>query len=395
MSFLSEFSIIFRKNIRDYGMYIALFVIIVIFSIVTGGSFISPVNISNLINQAGYVAVLAVGMTLIIIIRHIDLSVGFLSGFLGAVAAIFMTQMGMSTPIAVLIVLILGGIIGFGYSLLVAKVSVPAFVVTLGGMMFFHGMEIKVTEATGTISITDPGFIAIGNGFIPQFGKIGNLSVSTLVLGLIGILFFIYFQNKERNTKIKYNFEVLSMPFFILKILLIVVIIGAICVVLAGNDGFSWTLVVMGIVVFAYNFLMGKTTLGRHIYSVGGNPEASELSGISVSKITMIVFTSMGALTALSGILYASRMQSAAPTGGTGFELQAIAAAFIGGASPNGGIGKVTGSLIGAFVMASLVNGMNLMGLGSSYQFIIQGVILILAVIFDIITRKQNVKAKA
>ena len=390
MAFLSEFRIIFKKNIRDYGMYIALFVIIVIFTIVTQGSFITPVNISNLINQTGYIAVLAVGMTLIIIIRHIDLSVGFLSGFLGATGAIFMTQMGIPTPVAILFVLILGGIIGFGYGFLVAKVGVPAFVVTLGGMMFFHGMEIKVTEATGTITIPDPGFIAIGNGFIPSIGKIGGLSASTLFIGFIGILLFIYFQNKERKTKIKYNFEVLSIPFYILKILLVVVIIGAICVVLAGNNGFSWTLVIMGIVVFVYNFIMNKTTLGRHIYGVGGNPEAAELSGISVAKVTLIVFTSMAALTALSGVIYASRMQSASPTGGTGFELQAIAAAFIGGASPSGGIGKVTGSLIGALVMSSLTNGMNLMGLGSSYQFIIQGIILVLAVIFDITTREQS-----
>ena len=390
MGFLSEFGVIFKKNMRDYGMYIALFVIMVIFSIVTNGSFISPVNISNLINQTGYIAVMAVGMTLIIIIRHIDLSVGYLNGFLGAVVAVLMTQMGIPTPIAIIIVLILGGIIGLINGLLVAKVSVPAFVVTLGGMMFFHGMEIRVTEATGTITIPDPGFIAIGNGFIPSIGKIGGLSASTLFIGLIGVLLFIYFQNKERNTKIRYHFEVLSVPFYILKILLVVVIIGAICVVLAGNNGFSWTLVIMGIVVFAYNFLMNKTVLGRHIYGVGGNPEAAELSGIGVAKITMLVFISMGALTALSGILYASRMQSAAPTGGTGFELQAIAAAFIGGASPSGGIGKVTGSLIGAFVMASLTNGMNLMGLGSSYQFIIQGIILVLAVIFDITTRKQS-----
>lgn len=395
MSFASEFSVILRKNIRDYGMYIALFVIIVIFSILTGGSFITPVNISNLINQTGYVAVLAVGMTLIIIIRHIDLSVGYLSGFLGAVAAIFLEQMGMPTLVSILLVLVLGAIIGLGYGLLVAKVSVPAFVVTLGGMMFFHGMEIKVTEATGTISITSTEFNALGNDFIPSFGMIGGLSVSTLVLGLIGIIVFIYFQNKERNTKIKYNFVVLSMPFFILKVVLIAVIIGAICVILAGNSGFSWTLVIMGIVVFVYNFIMNKTALGRHIYGVGGNPEAAELSGISVAKITLIVFTSMSALTALSGVLYASRMQSAAPTGGTGFELQAIAAAFIGGASPSGGIGKITGSLIGALVMASLTNGMNLMGLGSSFQFIIQGIILVLAVIFDITTRNQSAKVKA
>jgi putative multiple sugar transport system permease protein len=303
MSFLSEFGVIFRKNIRDYGMYIALFVIIVIFSIVTEGSFISPVNISNLINQTGYVAVLAVGMTLIIIIRHIDLSVGFLSGFLGAVAAIFMTQMGMQAWLAILIVLVLGGIIGWGYGLLVAKVSVPAFVVTLGGMMFFHGMEIKVTEATGTITIPNAGFISIGNGFIPSLGMIGGFSISTLVIGVIGILLFVYFQNKERNTKLKYNFEVLSKPFFFLKVLLITIIIIAICLILAANNGISWTLVVMGIVVFAYNFLMNKTALGRHVYGVGGNPEAAELSGISVAKITVLVFTSMGALTALSGIL--------------------------------------------------------------------------------------------
>lgn len=394
MGLLTEFRQIFRKNMRDYGMYIALFVIIVVFSITTNGSFIKPVNISNLINQTGFIAVLAVGMTLIIIIRHIDLSVGFLSGFLGALAAIFMTQKGIPDFVAILLVLVIGAGIGCCYGLLVAKVRVPAFVVTLGGMMFFHGMEIRVTEATGTINIPNPNFIAIGNGFIPDFGKVGQLSLSTLVIGVIGIVLYVYFQNKDRRTKMKYNFEVLSVPFYMMKLILIIVIIGGICLILAGNNGISWTLVIVAVVVFVYNFMMNKTTLGRYVYGVGGNPEAAELSGISVSKITLLVFTSMSTLTALSGVIYASRMQSAAPTGGTGFELQAIAAAFIGGASPNGGVGKVTGSLIGALVMASLTNGMNLMGMGSSYQFLIQGAILVLAVIFDITTRNSSAKAK-
>jgi putative multiple sugar transport system permease protein len=387
---MKELSKLFKKNIRDYGMFIALAVIVILFTALTGGTFISPNNISNLINQTGYIAVLAAGMTLIIIIRHIDLSVGFLSGFLGAVAAILITNYNIPAIPAIIIILALGAVIGLFFGVLVAKVGIPSFVVTLAGMISFHGLLLFATQAGGTINITDKFFNEIGNGFIPSFGTIAGFGISSLVIGLIGIILFIYFQIKERNTKKKYNFEVLPITFFVAKLVFISVMISALILVLAINSGISWTLVIVAAVIFIFSTMLNKTALGRHIYGIGGNPEAAELSGISVVKVTIYVFIIMEVLTALAGILFASRMQSASPTGGTGFELLAIAGAFIGGCSASGGVGKVSGSLIGALVMASLTNGMDLMGLGSSVQYVIQGLILVLAVVFDIMTRKSR-----
>lgn len=387
---MKELGVILRKNIRDYGMFIALAVIFVLFTILTNGTFISPYNISSLINQTGYIAVLATGMTLVIIVRQIDLSVGFLSGFLGAIAAILMMNYHVPAILAILIVLALGAVIGLFFGVLIAKVGIPAFVVTLAGMISFHGLLLFATQAGGTINITDKFFNEIGNGFIPSFGKIGGFAVSTLVIGLIGIVLFIYFQFKDRNTKKKYNFEVLPMPFFIAKIAFVVALIAALILVLAMNNGISWTFVIVFVVVSIFTVILNKTAFGRHIYAVGGNPEAAELSGINVANVLIYTFVIMETLTALSGILFASRMQSASPTAGTGFELLAIAGAFIGGCSANGGVGKVTGSLIGALVMVSLTNGMDLMGLGSSIQYVIQGIILVLAVVFDILTRRSQ-----
>ncbi|KLU61528.1 xylose transport system permease protein XylH [Peptococcaceae bacterium CEB3] len=390
---MNKSSKFFRRNIRDYGMFIALAVIFILFTSLTGGTFISPNNISNLINQTGYIAVLAAGMTLVIIIRHIDLSVGFLSGFLGAVVAILMTNYNIPAIPAIIIILAFGGVIGLIFGFLVAKVGIPSFVVTLAGMISFHGLLLFATQAGGTINITDHFFNEIGNGFIPSFGRIAGLTTSTLMIGLIGILLFIYFQIKERNIKKQYNFEVSPIAFFFAKLVFVSAMITALILVLAVNSGISWTLVIVVAVIFVFSTVLNKTALGRHIYGIGGNPEAAELSGISVVKVTIYVFVIMEVLTALAGILFASRMQSASPTGGTGFELLAIAGAFIGGCSASGGVGTVTGSLIGALVMASLTNGMDLMGLGSSVQYMIQGLILVLAVVFDIMTRKSRLNS--
>ena len=386
---MNELNKFLRKNIREYGMFIALAVIIILFTALTGGAFISPNNISNLINQTGYVAVLATGMTLVIIIRQIDLSVGYLSGFLGAVAAILITNDKIPAIPAIIVILALGAVIGWVYGMLIAKVGIPAFVVTLAGMMSFHGLLLLATQASGTINITNKFFNEIGNGFIPSFGTIAGFGISTLIIGLVGIILFIHFQIKDRNTKKKYNFEILPMPLFIAKLVFVSAMITAVVLVLAMENGISWTLVVVVVVVYIFSTILNKTTLGRHIYGVGGNPEAAELSGVSVVKVMIYVYMIMETLTALAGVLFASRMQSASPTGGTGFELLAIAGAFIGGCSANGGVGKVTGSLIGALVMSSLTNGMDLMGMGSSIQFVIQGIILVLAVVFDIMTRRS------
>jgi putative multiple sugar transport system permease protein len=391
--FFNNLQKLLRQNIREYGMYIALFVIMLIFTITTNGLFMSSRNISNLMNQTGYIAVLAVGMTLVIVIRHIDLSVGFLAGFLGAVAAIALAFWHLPVLLVIPLVLGLGVIAGLANGFLVAQMKIPSFVASLAGWLIYRGAILLATMGTGSIIISNVVFNAIGNGFIPDIPDIGILPgvhKLTLILGLITIFLFIINAISDRKKKQVYKFEVLPMDMFILQLVFVSALIGYITWVLAGYRGVSWTLVVVLVVVLVYNFITSQTTIGRHIYAVGGNPEAAELSGINVKKVIYLVFGSMGMLSGLSGILFASRLQSATTTAGALFELDAIAAAYVGGVSAAGGVGKVVGSLIGALVMMSLTNGMNLMGIDISLQYIVRGAVLAVAVIFDVATRNRG-----
>jgi putative multiple sugar transport system permease protein len=286
-----------------------------------------------------------------------------------------------------LIGLLLGLIPGF----LVARMGIPAFVATLAGLLVYRGAIQVVTEETGTIIINNDTFNAIGNGFIPDLPLAfwPDVHKLTLLLGIVVIGLYIIGELNGRRVKQSYDFEVLPLNIFALKLVVVSLLIAGMTWVLAGYNGLSWTVIVMLLVVSIYNFVTTRTVLGRHIYAVGGNPEAAELSGVGVKQITYTVFGQMGMLAALSGMLFASRLQSATTTAGTLFELDAIAAAFVGGVSAAGGVGRVTGALIGALVMASLTSGMNLMGVGISFQYIVRGAVLAAAVIFDVATRNR------
>ena len=389
-----DLSKILRANIREYGMYIALAVIMVIFTATTKGLFISSRNIGNLMNQTGYIAVLAVGMTLVIVIRHIDLSVGYLSGFLGALVAIGLVFWHVPIYVVIPVVLVLGIIAGLLVSIPVAYMAIPAFVTTLAGWLIYRGALLLVTLKTGTIVIPDETFNAIGNGYVPDLlaplGVLPGVHKLTLALGVLGIFWYIIGQLRGRRAKRAYNFEVLPTDLFAIKLIFISIVISLITWVIAGYNGLSWTEVIVIVVVAIYHFITTRTVMGRHIYAIGGNPEAAALSGINVKRLTLIVFGSMGMLSALSGMLFASRLRSATTTAGQLFELDSIAAAFIGGVSPAGGVGKVIGSLIGALVYMSLTSGMNLMGVDISSQYIVRGAVLAVAVIFDVLTRRTR-----
>jgi putative multiple sugar transport system permease protein len=391
---VKDFQKVFSANIREYGMYIALIVIMGIFQWSTGGLFLSSRNIANLFNQSGYVAVLAVGMTLVIVIRQIDLSVGFLAGFLGAIAAIMLVQWHISVLLVIPMILALGILAGLVTAYPVAKMGIPSFVTSLAGWLIYRGLLLMVTGATGTIIIPDPVFNQIGNGFIPDVfasdAFLPGLHKTTLVLGLIALVWFVISETVSRQRKESYNFEVLPFYLFVMKLVSLSAIIAVISWIVSGYNGLSWTVVIVLLVVFVYQFLTTKTVLGRHIYAVGGNPEAAELSGISVSKITFLVFGSMGLMTALSGILFAARLKSAMPTAGTLFELDAIAASYIGGVSAAGGVGKVTGALLGTIVYMCLMNGLNLLNTDIALQYVIRGGVLAAAVIFDVTTRQAR-----
>jgi putative multiple sugar transport system permease protein len=383
----SELVELVKTNIRDYVMYIALVVIFIYFAMSTDGKFLSPRNISDLINQTGYVAVIAIGMTIILIIKHIDLSVGYVAGFIGAIAATLMKG-GWSPWLVIPVVLCIGIVIGLYQGFLVAKVGVPAFVVTLAGMFIFRGFLMRTTQGTGTIIIKSEAFKEISNGFIPDPFK-GSINVLALILGVIGVVLITINQIKARRNLKKYNFKTISMPIFIAKNLFISGIILAFIWVLAGYHGIPWQAVIVLVVLFIYNFMLNRTRLGRYIYGIGGNDEAAQLSGVNVKKITLFAFASASMLAALGGILFTSRLASATPTAGLGFELDAIASSYIGGVSVSGGIGRVTNTIVGAFVIMSLTNGMNLMGIDISYQYIVKGAIFILAVAFDVKTRNK------
>ncbi len=385
----------FGANIRNYAMFIALGFIMVMFSIFTNGAFLSSKNIADLLNQTGYIAVLAVGMTLVIVIRQIDLSVGFLAGFVGAVAAVSLEIWHWPIFISIPFALAVGTASGILSGVLVSRLGIPSFVATLAGWLIFRGALLMVTGSTGTIVINNDFFNALGNGYIPDlFPKdtafFPGTHKLTWIIGILFIVFMLFNNWRQRVNRVKYGFEVLSVRFWVLKAVTTTITLGLIIWVMAGSKGLSWTFVIMIIVMLVYSYISESTVLGRHIYAVGGNPEAAELSGISVKKITTIVFGSMGFLAALSGILFASRLRSASPQAGTLFELDAIAAAYIGGVSASGGVGKISSSIIGALVYMSLMNGMNLMGTDQALQYIVRGLVLMLAVYFDVRTRKGS-----
>lgn len=383
-------------SIRDYVMFLALAFIVVFFTIYSRGRFLTAGNISNLMNQSAYVAVLAIGMTIILILRHIDLSVGFVAGFTGAIAAILMSTHGWATIPAVLAALGVGLIIGFYQGFMVAFIGIPAFVITLAGMFIFRGALNLILQKTGTIVIpsANADFKELSQGFIPDYigGPESTYNYTALIIGIVLILAIIALRitlyHREQTILGRRDSSKLLRMIFGLVIVTVPVLF--ITLRLASFNGIPISLVVAAIVLTIYNFILQRTTLGRHIYGIGGNAEAAELSGVNVRRVTLLAFASMSLLAALSGLLYTSRLSSATPTAGTGFEMDAIASSYIGGVAVSGGVGRVTNTIVGTLVITSLTNGLNLAGVDIAWQYVIKGVIFTAAVTFDILTRRRG-----
>ncbi|MEC2342930.1 MULTISPECIES: multiple monosaccharide ABC transporter permease [Paenibacillus] len=380
---------LFRKNIRQYGMIIALIFITILFQILTGGILLKPLNITNLILQNSYILVLAIGMVLVIITGHIDLSVGSIAAFIGALAAIMLVDLQLPTFLTILISLVIGGLIGAWQGFWVAYVKIPAFIVTLAGMLLFRGLTMIVLGGQ-SIAPFPKSFQRISSGFIPDWFGGGSLHILTILLGLVLSLLLIWQEWKERRTQLKYQFEVAPIWVFVTKLLLLVAIINIFTFVLATYNGLPNILIILFFLIVIYSFVMNRMVAGRHIYALGGNEKAAKLSGVKTKKVTFWVFVNMGALAALSGLIFAARLNSATPKAGTNFELDAIAACFIGGASASGGIGTVIGAIIGGLVMGVMNNGMSLIGLGVDWQQGIKGLVLLLAVAFDIYNKSKT-----
>ncbi len=379
---------LFRTNIRDFGMFIALVVIFIVFGFMTSWIFLGPFNFTNLLNQTAYVAVLAVGMTLVIVTRQIDLSVGFIGAFLGAYVVVAVETGGQTILAALFGALVITVIVGIIKGYFIAKVKVPSFVVTLAGMFIFKGLLMFKT-GNRTISTTNNFFIEVGTGYLPTI-DVGEYDLITLIIGGIILVAALMSGLLKRNKNNKLNIPSEKVELFITKLLLLTAVIGYLTYVFSANKGISYLLLITVAVVAIYHFMTTQTTLGRRIYAVGGNPDAAELSGISVERVLIIVFISMGILAMISGVMYVSRLENASPKHGPFWELYAIAAAFIGGTSASGGVGKVVNAVVGAIVIMSLKNGMALAGIDANIEPIILGGVLLLAVVFDIYTRNVN-----
>ncbi|MGD8399443.1 MAG: sugar ABC transporter permease [Bacillota bacterium] len=368
-----------KFDIRAYTMILALIGIWVIFTFLTGGRFLTPRNLSNLSRQMSITGVLAIGMVMIIVANHIDLSVGSILGLTGGIAAIMHVWRHIPAPWAILAALTLGGIIGAWHGYWVAYQKVPAFIVTLSGYMAYRGILLGIQKGQ-TVAPMSPGFTAISSGYLEP--------ISGTALTAIAIIALIYFRFRARNNKIKYGFKVKSLFLEILQTAFYSCVIIASALILYQYEGIPYPVIIMLVLTLILTLITTKTKFGRQVYAMGGNIDAARLSGINVRRQTLIIFVVAGLLASVAGVLTTARLSAATITAGQGAEMDAIASCVIGGTSFTGGVGTIPGAILGALVMASLDNGMSMMNTEAFWQFIIKGFILLIAVWFDIKTKK-------
>lgn len=384
-----------KANLRDYVLLIALVVIMIFFQIVTNGTLFKPVNLTNIILQNSYIIVMALGMLLVIIAGHIDLSVGSVSGFIGGLAALLMTGgmpffRDLNLPFkfdsfsAGLICILIGAAIGAVQGYFIAYHKIPAFIVTLAGMLIFRGLRLQVLGGA-SVGPFPVNFQALSNGYLPDiFNNEQGFNLLAIFIGLVVTAIIIYLNIKERNTQLAHGVAEEPNSIFLGRNILIAASFVGFSIVMASYRGLPDVLIVMFALISLFIFITTRTTFGRRIYALGGNEKATKLSGVNTERLTFFVFTIMGALAALAGLIYAARLNVASPKAGDTLELDVIAACFIGGAAVTGGVGKVTGAVIGAFMIGVMNNGMSIVGIDIGWQFVIKGIVLLLAVFLDV-----------
>ncbi len=377
-----------KNNLRDYGLLISLVAIMVFFQVKTNGTLFQPLNLTNLILQNSYIIVMALGMLLVIVAGHIDLSVGSVCGFVGAVAAVLMVEYKMHFVPATLICLALGGAIGAAQGYWVAFYKIPSFIVTLAGMLVFKGLALAVLGGSSVGPFPEE-FQLLSTGFIPDPFAGENLRVLSLLAGLLMALVLLISAVRGRAERLEHGMDSEPLVFFVIKNLVFAAMISAFSYLLASYKGLPNVLIVMLLLMLFYDFVTSKTIIGRRIYALGGNEKAARLSGIRTERLTFYTFINMGVLAGLAGLIFAARLNTATPKAGVGFELDVIAACFIGGASAAGGVGKVMGAVIGAFIMGVMNNGMSIMGIGIDWQQVIKGLVLLAAVCVDVYNKKK------
>ena len=378
-----------RSNIREYGMLIALVAIMLFFQFYTGGILFRPVNLTNLVLQNSFIVIMALGMLLVIVAGHIDLSVGSIVAFVGAIAAILTVQWGMNPFLAALICLVIGGIIGAAQGYWIAYHRIPSFIVTLAGMLVFRGLTLFVLGGKN-IGPFPSDFQVISTGFLPDIGGIEGINTTSLILTILISAVLLVLAWRRRQVNEKHGIQVEPFGFFLVQNLLISGAILFLGYSLSTYRGLPNVLIVMLVLIAIYSFVTRRTTIGRRVYAMGGNEKATKLSGINTERLSFLTFVNMGVLAGLAGMIVATRLNSATPKAGVGFELDVIAACFIGGASASGGVGKITGAVIGAFIMGVMNNGMSIVGLGIDFQQMVKGLVLLAAVFFDVYNKNKG-----
>ena len=376
-------------QLRQIGLFITLIAIVVFFQVATGGITLAPINVSNLIVQNSYILILAIGMVMVIIAGHIDLSVGSVVAFIGAMSGVMISEWHLPWPLAIVFCLVLGALVGAWQGFWIAYFGIPAFIVTLAGMLAFRGAA-QIALGNQQISFFPKEFRAIGSGFLPAFGNTGYEPL-TMILGLVASIAILASSIRQRAVRRKYDLEDEPLWWFIIKLAFLVLLVLIVTVLLASYNGTPLVLIILALLVIGYSAIMNRSVFGRHIYAIGGNLAAAALSGVKTKRVTFLLFVNMGVLSAIAGLVFTAGLNLASPSAGTGFELDAISAVFIGGAAVTGGIGTVTGAIIGGLIIGVLNNGMSILGVDSDYQLLIKGLVRLAAVAFDVYNKRRSV----
>lgn len=375
---------------KKYTMVFVLILVIVLFTIGTGGKMLLPANINNLISQNAYVFVLATGMLLCILTGgNIDLSVGSVVCFVGAIGGTLMVNKNVSVPVAILVMAIVGLAIGAWQGFWIAYVKIPPFIVTLAGMFVFRGLSNVILNGL-TISPMPDKYLNIFNSYVPDFFGGEGFNITCMLAGVLACVLFVALQIKNRADRAKKGYELESLSGMIVKTVVICAAVLAFMYKLSLHKGIPYVLLWVVLIILIYSYITSKTTTGRYFYAVGGNEKATKLSGINTNKVYFIAYLNMAFLAAVAGMITIARLNSANPTAGTNYEMDAIGSCFIGGASAYGGIGTVPGVIVGAILMGVINLGMNIMGVDANYQKVVKGLVLLAAVIFDVVSKKKQ-----
>ena len=377
-----------KHNFREYGMLITLVAIMGFFQYMTDGTLMQPLNLTNLLLQNSYIVIMALGMLLVIVAGHIDLSVGSVCGFIGALAAVLMVEYHWHFLPASLVCLLCGGIIGGLQGWFVAFSRIPSFIVTLAGMLVFKGLALALL-AGQSVGPFPAEFQMLSSGFIPDLFSVEGLKLTSLLLGVAVAVALAVAGVRARANRLRHGVQAEPLALFVARTAVFAALLVYFSYLLASYKGLPNVLVVMALLIVLFDFVTSRTTIGRRIYAMGGNEKAAKLSGIKTERLSFYAFINMGVLAALAGLVFAARLNTATPKAGLGFELDVIAACFIGGASASGGVGKVMGAVIGAFVMGVMNNGMSILGIGIDYQQVIKGVVLLAAVLVDVYNKNK------